>query len=98
MTIDGQAEKGSLLQQNELEKSRQRMDAKRHIMGDLLFRSKRAAEDARTKREELCYEIRWLLVASKTLSVARQQLQVLVNSILHSCIKTFRDQNVHFLH
>ncbi|KMZ70993.1 hypothetical protein ZOSMA_18G00890 [Zostera marina] len=70
-----EAEKGSLLQQNELEKSRKRMDAKRQVMGDLLFRSKRATEDARIKREELCYEIRWLLVASKTLSVARQQLQ-----------------------
>lgn len=86
MTINGQAEKGSLLQQNELEKSRKRMDAKRQVMGDLLFRSKRATEDARIKREELCYEIRWLLVASKTLSVARQQLQVFINSILYSCI------------
>ncbi|MQM00227.1 hypothetical protein Taro_032965 [Colocasia esculenta] len=64
-----------LHQTNEIEEMRQKLEAQKLAMGDLLLRSKRTAENVKDQNEQLCFDIRLLLVASKMLSAAHQQLQ-----------------------
>lgn len=45
-------------------------------MGDLLLRAKRSSDYAKTQRDLLCINLRSLLFASKSLSGAHQQMQV----------------------
>ncbi|KAM0941049.1 putative phosphatidylinositol 3-kinase [Dioscorea sansibarensis] len=65
----------SLAQSNELEETKQRLEVRKLALSDLSMHAKRSLEDVRRKREQLGLEIRSLLVAGKTLSVADQQLQ-----------------------
>ncbi|KAK1291985.1 hypothetical protein QJS10_CPB17g01626 [Acorus calamus] len=65
----------SLRRSNELEEMKEKMEARKLVMGDLLMRSKRASEDTMNQREQLCLATRLLRVAAKTLSAAHDKLE-----------------------
>ncbi|XP_022722794.1 UV radiation resistance-associated gene protein-like isoform X2 [Durio zibethinus] len=65
----------SLNQLNELEVMRERLDARKLVMGNMLTRCMVATEDAKKQEEMLSAEVRSLLVAGISLSVAKKQLQ-----------------------
>ncbi|XVF65236.1 hypothetical protein PTKIN_Ptkin09bG0231200 [Pterospermum kingtungense] len=67
----------SLNQLNELEEMRERLEARKAVMENLSTRCKVATEDARKQEEMLSTEVRSLLVAGTSLSVARKRLQEL---------------------
>lgn len=64
-----------LLQSNELDNMREKLEAKKLVLGDVSMFTKKTLEDCRNKREQLCTEIRILLAAGKTLSAAHKQLE-----------------------
>ncbi|KAK1280379.1 hypothetical protein QJS04_geneDACA015066 [Acorus gramineus] len=70
-----QEREASLRQLNELEEMKEKMEAQKLVMGDLLMRSKRALEDTTNQREQLCLATRLLRVAAKTLSAAHDKLE-----------------------
>ena len=61
---------------NELEEMRERLETRRVVMGNMSTRCKVATEDARKQEEMISSELRSLLVAGTSLSVARKRLQV----------------------
>ncbi|XP_020113639.1 UV radiation resistance-associated gene protein-like isoform X1 [Ananas comosus] len=65
----------SLRRRYELEDMRQKLNLKKTALEDLRMRVKKASKDVEGKREQLCLEIRTLLVAAENLSTAQQQLQ-----------------------
>lgn len=66
----------SLNQLNELEEMRERLEARKLVIGNMSMRCKLATEDAKKQEEMLSTEVRSLLVAGTSLSVARKRLQV----------------------
>ncbi|XP_022761896.1 UV radiation resistance-associated gene protein isoform X2 [Durio zibethinus] len=66
----------SLNQLNELEEIRDRLEAKKVVMESMSTRCNVATEDAKKQEEMLSTEVRSLLVAGTSLSVARKRLQV----------------------
>lgn len=64
-----------LQQSNELEVMREKLECRKIALGNMSMYAKRTLEDVKSRREQLCMETRMLLVAGKTLSAARQQLQ-----------------------
>ncbi|KAF6151888.1 hypothetical protein GIB67_010462 [Kingdonia uniflora] len=76
-----QARAKSLNRSNELEEMRQKLEARRLVMGNLLMRSKVAAGEVRKKEERLSMAVRSLLVAAKAHYVAYKHLQE-VNRLL----------------
>lgn len=65
----------SLSRSNELDEMRRKLEDRKFAMGNMLMRSKVAAEDAKTQEERLGTEVRSLLVAGTSLSFAMKQLQ-----------------------
>ncbi|XP_007034323.2 PREDICTED: UV radiation resistance-associated gene protein isoform X1 [Theobroma cacao] len=65
----------SLNQLNELEEMRERLEARKLVIGNMSMRCKLATEDAKKREEMLSTEVRSLLVAGTSLSVARKRLQ-----------------------
>ncbi|XP_010246287.1 PREDICTED: UV radiation resistance-associated gene protein-like isoform X2 [Nelumbo nucifera] len=65
----------SLSRSNELEEMRQKLEAQKLVIGNMLMHSKVVAEGLRNQEEELTIEIRSLLVAAKVLSMASKQVQ-----------------------
>ncbi|KAJ4968534.1 hypothetical protein NE237_015235 [Protea cynaroides] len=65
----------SLSRSNELEDRRQKLEARKLVMDNLLARSKLVAEDVKKREERLGVEITTLQVAGKALSIASMQLQ-----------------------
>ncbi|XVE81319.1 hypothetical protein DITRI_Ditri15bG0054400 [Diplodiscus trichospermus] len=65
----------SLNQLNELEEMRERLEARKVMMQDMSTRCKVVADDAKKREESLSTEVRSLLVAGTSLSVARKRLQ-----------------------
>ncbi|XVF84632.1 hypothetical protein PTKIN_Ptkin17bG0052900 [Pterospermum kingtungense] len=65
----------SLNQLNELEEMRERLEARKVVMENMSTRCKVATEDAQKQEEMLSTEVRSLLVAGTSLSVARKRLQ-----------------------
>lgn len=63
---------------NELEDMKRRLEARKAVHRDLLIFCKGSSEDVETRIEELSLRIRTLLVAAKILSVAFNQLQVMI--------------------
>lgn len=59
---------------------REKLEARKLALGDLSMHTKKMLEDVKSRREQLCMETRMLLVASKTLCAAHQQLQVFKNN------------------
>lgn len=55
---------------------RERLEARKVVMGNMSTRCKVATEDAKKQEEMLSTEVRSLLVAGTSLSVARKRLQV----------------------
>ncbi|KAK1319786.1 hypothetical protein QJS10_CPB04g00549 [Acorus calamus] len=70
-----QERKESLRWSNELEEMKERLEARKLVMDDLLMQSIRASEDARSQREQLCVVIRPLLSAAETLSASHVKLE-----------------------
>lgn len=66
----------SLNQLNELEEMRERLEARKIVMENMSTRCQVATEDAKKQEEMLSTEVRSLLVAGTSLSVARKRLQV----------------------
>ncbi|GMI64330.1 VACUOLAR SORTING RECEPTOR 38, Unflattened and Small Leaves 1 [Hibiscus trionum] len=64
----------SLNKLNELEETRERLEARKLVMTNMSSRCKVATEDAKNEEEMLSTEVRSLLVAGTSLSVARKQL------------------------
>ena len=75
----GQVREEYQRQSNELEDMREKLEARKLTLGDISIYTKKTLEDVKSQREQLCMETRMLLIAGKTLSAARQQLQVAVN-------------------
>ncbi|WOK99130.1 UV radiation resistance-associated protein [Canna indica] len=67
--------KESSRQNNELEKMRQKLEAKRVVLGNLSVHIKKKSENVKDEREQLCHATRLLLVAGKTIIASHQQLQ-----------------------
>nr|CAD1817393.1 unnamed protein product [Ananas comosus var. bracteatus] len=65
----------SLHQTNELEEMRQKLEARKVAMQNMLMHVKKEKENVEGQREKLLPKIKMLLVAGKTLSAAHQQLQ-----------------------
>ncbi|KAK8585571.1 hypothetical protein V6N13_050548 [Hibiscus sabdariffa] len=65
----------SLNKMNELEEMRERLEAKKLVMANMSTRCKVETEDAKKQEEMLSTEVRSLLVAGTSLSVARKRLQ-----------------------
>ncbi|KAA3485656.1 UV radiation resistance-associated protein-like isoform X4 [Gossypium australe] len=65
----------SLNKLNELEEMRERIEARKVVMANMSTRCKVATEDAKKQEEMLSTEVRSLLVAGTSLSVARKRLQ-----------------------
>ncbi|KAL4272916.1 hypothetical protein GQ457_13G029270 [Hibiscus cannabinus] len=79
----------SLNKLNELEEMRERLEARKLVMANMSTRCKVATEDAKKDEEMLSTEVRSLLVAGTSLSVARKRLQE-ANRLLteeRGCIK-----------
>lgn len=57
---------------------REKLEAKKKVMESVSMCSKLAKEDAKKQEEQLSVEIRSLLLAGTTLSVARKRLQVIL--------------------
>ncbi|XVF29113.1 hypothetical protein REPUB_Repub15cG0091800 [Reevesia pubescens] len=70
-----QVKTGSLNRLNELEEMHKRLEARKVVMGNMSTCCKVATEDAKKQEEMLSTEVRSLLVAGTSLSVARKQLQ-----------------------
>ncbi|KAK9288241.1 hypothetical protein L1049_016690 [Liquidambar formosana] len=70
-----QVKEESLSRLNELDEMRQRLEARKVAMGNMLMRSKVAAEDVKKQEEQLSTEVRSLLVAGTALSVAGKRLR-----------------------
>ncbi|KAF8402107.1 hypothetical protein HHK36_013059 [Tetracentron sinense] len=68
----------SLSRSNELEEMRQKLEARKLVMGNMLMNSKVVADDVKTQEEHPKVAIRSLLLAGKALSVASKQLQWIV--------------------
>ncbi|PPD78358.1 hypothetical protein GOBAR_DD24707 [Gossypium barbadense] len=76
MTLQGDLVKNeSLNKLNELEEMRERLEARKVVMANMSTRCKVATEDAKKQEEMLSTEVRSLLVAGTSLSVARKRLQ-----------------------
>ncbi|KAK8308089.1 hypothetical protein V6Z12_D02G032100, partial [Gossypium hirsutum] len=76
MTLQGDLVKNeSLNKLNELEEMRERLEARKVVMANMSTRCKVATEDAKKQEEMLSSEVRSLLVAGTSLSVARKRLQ-----------------------
>ncbi|TYH82252.1 hypothetical protein ES332_D02G046500v1 [Gossypium tomentosum] len=76
MTLQGDLVKNeSLNKLNELEELRERLEARKVVMANMSTRCKVAIEDAKKQEEMLSTEVRSLLVAGNSLSVARKRLQ-----------------------
>ncbi|GLT73214.1 hypothetical protein SLA2020_450870 [Shorea laevis] len=71
----GQVNAESLNRLNELDEMREKLEAKKKVMESVSMCSKLAKEDAKKQEEQLSVEIRSLLLAGTTLSVARKRLQ-----------------------
>ncbi|KAK8485563.1 hypothetical protein V6N13_064973 [Hibiscus sabdariffa] len=65
----------SLNKLNELEEMRERLEARKLVMANMSTRCKVETEDAKKQEEMLSTEVRSLLVAGTSLSVARKRLQ-----------------------
>ncbi|XP_042517641.1 UV radiation resistance-associated gene protein [Macadamia integrifolia] len=65
----------SLSRSNELEERRQKLEARKLAMDNMLTRSKFVAEDVKKREERHIVEIKMLMVAGNALSVASKQLQ-----------------------
>ncbi|GAV66173.1 hypothetical protein CFOL_v3_09683 [Cephalotus follicularis] len=70
-----QVEAESLSRSNELEEMRQKLEARKLVMGDMIMHCKVAADNDKKQEERLGIEVRSLLVAGTALSVARKRLQ-----------------------
>ncbi|TYH82234.1 hypothetical protein ES332_D02G045100v1 [Gossypium tomentosum] len=76
MTLQGDLVKNeSLNKLNELEEMREGLEARKVVMANMSTRCKVATEDAKKQEEMLSTEVRSLLVAGTSLSVARKRLQ-----------------------
>ncbi|KAK1294770.1 hypothetical protein QJS10_CPA16g01236 [Acorus calamus] len=65
----------SLRWSNELEEMKERLEARKLVLDDLLTQSIRASGDAKSQREHLCVVIRPLLSAAETLSASHVKLE-----------------------
>jgi hypothetical protein len=63
---------------NDLEEMKKKLDARKAMHRDLLIFSKDSSEDVENRTDQLSLRIRTLLVAAKILSVAHNQLQVMI--------------------
>ncbi|OMO71020.1 UV radiation resistance protein/autophagy-related protein 14 [Corchorus capsularis] len=70
-----QVKNESLNKLNELEEMRERLEARKVVMENMSARCKVAKEDAKSREEMLSTEVRALLVAGTSLSVAKKRLQ-----------------------
>ncbi|TYJ45035.1 hypothetical protein E1A91_A02G027700v1 [Gossypium mustelinum] len=70
-----QVKNESLNKLNELEEMRERLEARKVVMANMSTRCRVATEDAKKQEEMLSTEVRSLLVAGTSLSVARKRLQ-----------------------
>ena len=57
---------------------KKKLEARKAVQRDLFIFCNNSSEDVETRIEQLSLRIRTLLVASKTLSVAHNQLQVMI--------------------
>ncbi|CAN6580143.1 unnamed protein product [Malus baccata var. baccata] len=70
-----EVEAESLRQSNELEEMQQKLEARKMVMGNMSRHSMLAVENTKKKEEQLSIELRSLLVAGTSLSVARKRLE-----------------------
>lgn len=72
-----QVEAESLSRLNELDEMREKLEARELVMGNMLTCSKAASAAVKKQEEQLNIQIRSLLIAGTSLSVASKRLQVL---------------------
>ncbi|KAM1142584.1 hypothetical protein FF1_031609 [Malus domestica] len=70
-----EVEAESLRRSNELEEMQQKLEARKMVMGNMSRHSMLAVENTKKKEEQLSIELRSLLVAGTSLSVARKRLE-----------------------
>ena len=71
-----QLEAESLSRSNKLDEMREKLEARKLVMGNMSMQSKVVQEKAKKQEDLLNSEIRSLLMAGTSLSVARKSLQV----------------------
>ncbi|KVH90994.1 UV radiation resistance-associated gene protein isoform X2 [Cynara cardunculus var. scolymus] len=76
-----QLEAESLSRSNKLDEMRENLEARKLVMGNMSMRSKVVQEKAKKQEEQLNSEIRSLLMAGTSLSVASRSLQEANNSL-----------------
>lgn len=76
-----QLEAESLSRSNELDEMREKLEARKLVMGNMSMHSKVVQEKAKKQEEQLNSEIRSLLMAGTSLSVASRSLQEANNSL-----------------